>query len=87
MYTNGIFKYPLGIAWSGHLGIVIAEGDNLWKTLMFQYVGRDVLGTSEPDVNWSDDLEKSREPSFEGMSETIFSRPANSFLVVWSPAT
>lgn len=47
--------YPLGIAWSGHLGIVIAEGDNLWKTLMFQYVGRDVLGTSEPDVDWSDD--------------------------------
>ena len=47
--------YPLGIAWSGHLGIIVAEGANLWKTLMFQYIGRSVLGASDPNVTWTDD--------------------------------
>lgn len=67
--------YPLGIAWSGHLGIIIAEGDNLWKTLMFQYVGRDVLGTSEPDVTWDDDSPVWERPSMTERPEEGYNQP------------
>lgn len=67
--------YPLGIAWSGHLGIVVAEGDNLWKTLMFQYVGRSVLGAGDAGADWSQDAPVWERDALTEQPEDGFNQP------------
>lgn len=47
--------YPIGVAWSGHLGGYLVEGRNLWQTLILNYVGHDVFESGEIDAQWSDD--------------------------------
>jgi CRISPR system Cascade subunit CasA len=33
--------YPIGVGWSGHLGGLSAQGENLWQTLLLNLVPRD----------------------------------------------
>lgn len=49
--------YPIGVAWSGHLGGYLVEGENLWQTLILNYVGSQVFGIDNPDAGWSDALD------------------------------
>lgn len=67
--------YPLGIAWSGHLGIIVAEGDSLWKTLMFQYVGRSVLGTADAGADWNKDAPAWERDALTEQPERGFNQP------------
>lgn len=67
--------YPLGIAWSGHLGLLIAEGRSLWETLMFQYVGHGVLGNEAPNVNWGDDAPIWERAPFTEQAQEGFNQP------------
>ncbi|MCH9276192.1 type I-E CRISPR-associated protein Cse1/CasA [Bifidobacterium amazonense] len=48
--------YPIGVAWTGHLGGYLVEGTNLWQTLMLNYVSQDVFESGEAaSVQWDDD--------------------------------
>ncbi|MBT1172414.1 type I-E CRISPR-associated protein Cse1/CasA [Bifidobacterium sp. MA2] len=46
--------YPIGVAWSGHLGGDLVEGTDLWRTLMLNYVSSRVFGIGDADAGWSD---------------------------------
>ncbi|RSX51081.1 type I-E CRISPR-associated protein Cse1/CasA [Bifidobacterium samirii] len=55
--------YPIGVAWTGHIGGYLVEGANLWQTLMLNYVSRNVFELGE-DPQWNDDVPAwEREPS------------------------
>lgn len=47
--------YPIGVAWSGHLGGLLCEGTDYWSTLMFNFVSSHVLKESEAYANWEGD--------------------------------
>lgn len=62
--------YPIGVAWSGHLGGILIEGENLWETLMLNFVSDQVLELSDANVDWDDDMPIwERDPLTEQASE------------------
>lgn len=46
--------YPIGIAWSGHLGGLLITGSTLHETLLLNFVGQEV----QPDARWVDRTNK-----------------------------
>ena len=61
--------YPIGIAWTGNLGVLICEGANLWQTLLLNFVGSDLAPHGEP-LPWSDDM-----PAWERPQPTALATP------------
>jgi CRISPR system Cascade subunit CasA len=47
--------YPIGVAWTGHLGGYLVEGKNLWQTLMLNFVSSKVFKLDESAMRWADD--------------------------------
>lgn len=47
--------YPIGVAWTGHLGGYLVEGRTLWQTLMLNFVSQQVFGLGEAAAEWVDD--------------------------------
>lgn len=47
--------YPIGVAWSGHIGGYLVEGKNLWQTLVLNFVSSKVFTAGEDGVRWRDD--------------------------------
>lgn len=46
--------YPIGIAWTGNLGLILYEGANLWETLLLNFVGNS-LTINGSKLPWHDD--------------------------------
>lgn len=46
--------YPIGVAWSGNLGVLVCEGENLWQTLLLNFVGKS-LTINGRELPWEDD--------------------------------
>lgn len=68
--------YPIGVAWAGHLGGYLIEGQNLWQTLMLNLVSWQVFGLGDSTVEWHDDAPVwEREPLTEKPAEG-FDQPA-----------
>ena len=61
--------YPIGIAWTGNLGVLICEGANLWQTLLLNFVGSELNPHGEP-LPWSDDM-----PAWERPHPTALATP------------
>ncbi|WP_288924119.1 type I-E CRISPR-associated protein Cse1/CasA, partial [uncultured Bifidobacterium sp.] len=61
--------YPIGIAWTGNLGVLICEGANLWQTLLLNFVGSELNPHGEP-LPWSDDM-----PAWERPQPTALATP------------
>lgn len=61
--------YPIGIAWTGNLGVLICEGANLWQTLLLNFVGSGLNPHGEP-LPWSDDM-----PAWERPQPTALATP------------
>lgn len=68
--------YPIGVAWTGHLGGLLVEGATLWQTLMLNFVGKDVLDASESDVNWDEDAPAWERPVYTACAAEGFDQAA-----------
>ncbi|MFJ5229887.1 type I-E CRISPR-associated protein Cse1/CasA [Kitasatospora sp. NPDC088391] len=63
--------YPQGPAWAGNLGAVLAEGTDLWETLLLNLIATDHWSTVHGDLPaWR------RPPSRPGAAGDLASRPA-----------
>lgn len=47
--------YPIGVAWSGHLGGYLIEAADLWRTLVLNFCSSRVFTIGDQGVDWSGD--------------------------------
>lgn len=70
--------YPIGVAWSGHLGGYICEGNDLWTTLMLNYVSRHAISAGHMDVDWTTDTPIWERPPLTQCAQNGYDQPAES---------
>lgn len=68
--------YPIGVAWSGHLGGYLIEGQNFWQTLILNFVSQQVLESGDSSQSWDDDSPVWERDPLNEKVEQGFNQPA-----------
>ncbi|MBT1165790.1 type I-E CRISPR-associated protein Cse1/CasA [Bifidobacterium simiarum] len=68
--------YPIGVAWVGNLGGYLIEGQNLWQTLLLNFVSDQILNLGDSAVEWQDDVPVWERDPFTEKPEEEFDQSA-----------